>query len=257
MQAVTQLNAVAVDTGKPPTHGSKAIPITYDFSQGASWNTDLSLLKQQGKIGSVQSVFIDNSQNNQTVTITMTGLGQRISVPAGYQGIFPVFVTDKPVFTVDSAGNGIATIAFSNAHQNAAMWATSPSQVNVSGTIATTNAALDPTVSGNRINTTSKPAVIAYTDRSGTVAAAGVSQQLLAANANRVGFIVMNIDAVNQEDMGINLTGGAASIGAAGTLTLAASGGAGYPGGSFQGAGTGAITVVAATAGHKFTCVEW
>lgn len=256
-QATNQLSAVPVDTGKEPKSGSKAIPVTYDFSQAASFTTDLTAQKLQGKLTIFQSVYIDNSNNNQPITVQMSGLNQKISIPAQYQGIFPVFVSDQPVFFVSSQGSGTALVAFSNAHLPPAVWPTVPNPVSVSGAIQTNDPTLDATVTGNRVQTLMKPAAVSYTDHSGTVAAANTSQVLMAANPARIGFLVMNVDEVNLEEVGINLTGAAASIGNAGTVTLAASSGAGYTGGSFQGSGTNVITIVAATAGHKFTCVEW
>lgn len=255
-QATQQLPAVPVDTGKDPK-AAKAIPVIYDFSQAASFTTDLTSQKLTGKLTIFQSIFIDNSQNNQAITVQMAGLGQQISIPAQYQGIFPVFVSDQPLFTVSSQGSGIAKVAYSNAHLPPCTWATVPNPVSVSGTLQTADAVLDATVTNNHVQTLTKAAGVTYTDHSGTIAAAGASQQLLPANPNRQGFLVMNVDEANLEELGINVTGAAASIGNAGTISLGASSGAGYPGGSFQGVGTGVVTIVGATVGHKYTCVEW
>lgn len=256
-QSNIQLPAVPVDTGKMPAHGCKAIPVPYDFSVQAQFVTDLTNQKQQGKLTIFQSIFIDNANNNQPITVRAAGLGQQITIPAQYQGIFPIFVSDQPVFTVSSPGNGTAQVAFSNAALAPAMWPTVPNPVSISGSIQTTDPILDATVTAGRVQTLNKPSPAAYTDRSGTIAAGGVSQQLLAANPARIGFLVMNVDNVNLEDIGINLLGNPAVVGSPGTLTLAASGGPGYPGGSFQGVGDGAVSIIGATAGHKFTCVEW
>ena len=60
---------------------------------------------------------------------------------------------------------------------------------------------------------------------------------------------------VNLEPVFINSTGNA-TLGNPGSFMLAP-GGAGYPGGAYDGQGVGAISIIAATAGHKFSAIQW
>lgn len=256
-QSNTTLYPVPIDIGKVPREGALSVQGKYDFSAGVqSYVTDLTAIKQLGKISCIQSVFIDNSVNTQPVVLSVSGTNQSISVPANFQGVFPVIVSGQAVFTIASAGNGVANIYFCNVQQAAFMWQAIAIPLNVGGTLAVADAILDATVSNNRVNVTSFDAVALMTDRSGTIAAGGVAQQLMAANAARRGWAIQNIDETILEEIRYSLTG-AATLAAVGSFAIAASGGANFPGGYAQGVGTGAISIIAATIGHKFTAIEW
>jgi len=89
-------------------------------------------------------------------------------------------------------------------------------------------------------------------DCSGTIQTGGTAQQAFGANTNRHGFIIQNIDTT--ETLWISMTG-VASAGGLGSFYLQSTNG------SFT-APTGmginsALSVVAATTGHKFTCTVW
>jgi hypothetical protein len=247
-----------IDNSKVPKEGPQSVAINYDFSAGVqSYTTDMQLIKQQGKISMVQSVYIDNASNTQPVVLTVAGIGQQISVPANFQGIFPVLVTGQPVFNVSSTGNGKSNIYFCNVQQAAFMWQAIAIPLNVGGTLAVSDAILDATVTANKVQTLDTPAGFAITDHSGIITAANTSQVLMAANANRHGFYIQNIDEVILEELRYAF-GAAATAAAPGSFILAAAQGPNYPGGFFQGfAYTGSIQIIGATAGHKFTALEW
>lgn len=95
------------------------------------------------------------------------------------------------------------------------------------------------------------------------LAAAGVSQQALAANANRRGLLIQNpVDAAGQnvpvENVCINTSGGAAAMSGAAMNSFCLS-----PGGSialpFSNApvDVAAINFIAATVGHRIVAKEW
>lgn len=85
-------------------------------------------------------------------------------------------------------------------------------------------------------------------DHSGTVAATGVSQELLAANTFRSGWLIQNKGA---NPMYVNELGAAT----AGAGSFAVAPGASFPPLGFP-IGTGAIAVLG-TAAEVFTCREW
>lgn len=256
-QSNTTLFATPIDNGRVPKEGPRSISITYDFSAGVqSYQTDMTSVKQLGKITALQSVFIDNSVNTQPIVLTVAGTNQSISVPANYQGVFPLFVGGQALFTVTSTGNKQATIQYCNVEQSASLWQAIAVPFNPSGTITVTDPILDNTVSNNRQNVTTMSAALAITDRSGTIAAANTAQVLMAANAARQGWSLQNIDEVNLEELRYCQTGNA-TTNAPGSFVVAAAGGLNYPGGFVQGSGTNAISIIGATAGHKFTATEW
>lgn len=92
---------------------------------------------------------------------------------------------------------------------------------------------------------------------SGTITSGGTAQTMLIANTNRKGFQVLNFDTT--EPMWISFTGTAAAntIGSypipAATATTFAGAGSYYSNIGFN----TAISIVAATTGHKFSCTNW
>lgn len=93
---------------------------------------------------------------------------------------------------------------------------------------------------------------IPITDCSGTIQTAGAAQQAFGASPNRHGFIIQNIDTT--EVMWISMSG-IASPGGLGSFYLQATNGS-FTAPTGMGINT-ALSIVAATAGHKFTCTVW
>jgi hypothetical protein len=84
-------------------------------------------------------------------------------------------------------------------------------------------------------------------DRSGTITLGGTAQTLSAANTSRISLTGQNIDAT--EDLWINEIGGTAAANTAGSYVVP-------PRATFSIATQRAVSVVAATTGHKFTATE-
>lgn len=92
---------------------------------------------------------------------------------------------------------------------------------------------------------------LAYVNRSSTITTGGTAQTAVAANSGRLALVIHNVDAA--EALYVNLVGTAVVDGAGG-IKLAA--GATL---IFDGSGivpTNAVSVIAATTGHKFTIYE-
>ena len=251
-----QLFAKPISNGKTPVEGPRALPVQYDFSVQPSYQTDLTLIKQLGGFSIVQSLFIDNSEGNEPVVVKENVMGQSISVPAGSQGFFPILVASADVFTVSSIGSGAAQVIYINVPIAPQEWDALVSNPVVLNPQPVADAILDATVSGGRVKVSTLPTVAVVSDGSGTIAAGGAAQIALAANPNRQGYLIQNVDETNLEGLYYSLTG-AAAIGTAGTFSLAASGGIGFPGGAAQGVGIEAISVIAATTGHQFSIIQW
>jgi hypothetical protein len=91
-------------------------------------------------------------------------------------------------------------------------------------------------------------ALPAGTDRSGSITSGGVAQQLAAVNTTRISLVGQNIDPT--EDMWINEIGGTAAANTAGSWLVPAKA-------SFSIDTNRAVSVVAATTGHKWTAEEF
>lgn len=85
------------------------------------------------------------------------------------------------------------------------------------------------------------------TDRSSSITLGGTAQVLAAANTTRLALIGQNIDP--SEDMWINEVGGTATANTAGSVLVPAKA-------TFSIDTSRAISIVAATTGHKWTAVE-
>lgn len=256
-QSNTSLSPVPVSTGKIPKEGPVALPVIYDFSGGTtSYVTDMVFIHQQGRLTMVQTLYLDNSLNNGTLTVSCSVLNQSFTLQPGAQGYFPVLCSGQVKFTVSSAGSVNATVAYINTAISGFQWSATPNPATISGTVTVTDTILDALVANGRLPVLATAAQNTSTDRSGTITAGGTAQTIMNANAARKGWMIQNIDETNLEELGVRSTGTAALL-AAGTFTLSPSAGAGYPGGMMQGVDSGAISVVAATTGHKFTAIEW
>lgn len=90
MSSANSKPAFGVFNGLAPEELPKGLPYTYDFSTDTAVSFDLQLENTNGIIQMVQSVYVDNSDNNAALTLRFTITGQRLVVPANSQGIWPV-----------------------------------------------------------------------------------------------------------------------------------------------------------------------
>lgn len=113
-------------------------------------------------------------------------------------------------------------------------------------------ALISPVCAQTRVTTNVTPS-----DCSGTIASGGTAQSPFAASSGRQGFQIQNLDTT--EPLWINVTGAAAANGlgsfalAAATATTLQNGGSYYSPIGFN----TALSVVAATTSHKFSCTRW
>jgi len=162
--------AFGVSNGYAPAQGPKALPIEVDFTGSASQTFNLLQEETQGQIQNIQSVFVDNSDNANPLTILFAITQQRIVVPAGAQGIWPVICAEQVQFTVSTnAGDGLQVmLILLNVPMPLTQWGPISATVNVT------------TASGN------------FTNRSGNIAVGGTAQDAMAANPVRKRFIITN-----------------------------------------------------------------
>lgn len=258
VQALPFVGGTNILKGETP----KAVPCLCDFSAtgvpAAGYTIDVTALMNRGVLRSVQTLYLDNSANNGYLTVSSPTFSQSFSLPPGYQGYFPVIAAEGSggIFYVTSTGNLPATVTLLNVLFPIGIWPATVTPLVPGLTQPVSDAILDATVSGGRQLVTSKAAQFTATDRSGTIAVGGTQQVLMAANPARQGFLLQNTDSTNIEGLWINPTG-AAVIGGAGSFELSAGADINNPGGSFQGVYSGAISIIAATAGHKFSAIEW
>ena len=88
---------------------------------GSTYNIDLGLNNPQyialgelfatGEIKNIQSVWVDNSQNNYSLIINVKSTYQNIIVPSYYQGVFPLLINSNLTGEIEvSSPNSIAQV---------------------------------------------------------------------------------------------------------------------------------------------------
>lgn len=247
---VQRQKAMPTNFGKPipMAEGPRTFGVTFDFTAAPGTQT-FALDNASMGVTSIQSVFIDNSNNSSTALFSVNGSPQIINMPPFSQGIMPLLLAGDTGInvTVVTAGTVKIPVLFMNVQHDGLIWS---AQGNVIvGTVAVSGA-----ITAN--NPTAVP-----TSKAGAIAAGGASQQLMAANGARKGLMIQNpTDEVGQggiaarEALYLNFGASAAGVDDGISIEL-------QPGGALfltQGAiPTSAINVTAATIGHKFIAFEF
>jgi hypothetical protein len=102
------LNAVV------PPEGPKSAPVVLDFTNTNSVTVDFTITTSQGKLSTVQMIYVDNSLNDAPVNFNVQGTSQNVTVPAGAQGWFPIVATNRPKFVCTTDGHLVITTLFLN-----------------------------------------------------------------------------------------------------------------------------------------------
>lgn len=111
-------SVIAIPNNRLPVQGSQGAPFVLDFTDTDTLDGDLSSFFAAGTFDYVQCVFIDNSANPATFTLTMPGTGQRgfqIQAQPYSQGIYPVTgPANDGRFRVNTTQGQIISIVFYN-----------------------------------------------------------------------------------------------------------------------------------------------
>lgn len=269
--AIFQAQPIAYAAGTNLLKGEKgpfAIPCACDFGAtgipAQGYIIDPSRFYNSGAIKTIQSIFFDNSQCNGTTQVYIPAFNQLLTLAPYQQGFFPILaplLSGGLMYVTSNAVSGVANVLLLNTYFSAQTWSSIASSAG--GTIPVSDAVLEAIVSAGYAPTGSKATVktvlaqLTATDRSGTIVAANTSQVLAAANASRQGLEIQNIDSVNIEGLWYNPSGGAAVVGGAGSFELAAASSANNPGGFAKIITSNAVQIIATTAGHKFSAIEY
>jgi hypothetical protein len=123
--------------------GPRAVCVPLDFSAETAYTITLAGLINAGFIGGVQSVFVDNSANPDSLTIT-TQQGQALVVPAASQAYLPLITTTPPDISFTSTGGALVTVQLLNVPMPAAVWPVqSVTVIDVTGTVAISGGTVD------------------------------------------------------------------------------------------------------------------
>lgn len=186
------------------------VPFIAAFPTAPTFLIDMTLTMQQQRISVIQSVFIDASAADASVSVDVVGTQLTIILEKGDQGFFPLLVpTSGAKFLITSSSTQPVTIILMNVPVPASVWHTSASalgSVTISGPVAgTSSSGVDPLLIAQAGGAT------AWTSHSGTTAAAS-STALFPAVAAGSRFFV-RVKAPETADLWVNPLGGAASVG--------------------------------------------
>lgn len=268
--AIFQAQPIAYAAGENLLRGEKgpfAIPCACDFGAtgipATGYIIDPSRFYNNGTIKTIQSIFFDNSQCNGQTQVFIPAFNQLFTLAAFQQGYFQILapLLSGGVMTVTStATSGVANVLLLNTLMRTATWSAIAS--GSTGSVPVSDAILDATVSaGNapaatRQTTKTLVATLTAVDRSGTIAVANTAQVLAVANTSRQGLELQNMDTGTLEGLWYNPTG-VAVVGGVGSFELAAAGGPQFPGGFAKIITSNQVSIIATTAGHKFTAIEY
>lgn len=90
--------------GALPCEGPKALPFIMDFSAFSEFDIDLTQQYQQGQFTTLQAIYIDNSANGSTLTVTVNGTGQTIVAPKNSCGYYILLMPQPPKLAITTAG---------------------------------------------------------------------------------------------------------------------------------------------------------
>lgn len=167
MTAVRGKPAFGIWNGYAPASGPKAMPYTFDFSDTTLITDNLLDENTRGIMQFVQGMYVDNFDNPTPFVITFDVTAQRIVVPANSCGTFPVLAPDQTGFRATQSQGTIVYVQFLNVPTAWCIW----------GPVTVNTVPVAP-ASGNLSG--------------GGIALSGVSEILLAANVNRLGYIIEN-----------------------------------------------------------------
>jgi len=197
-----------------PSEGPKVVPVIFDFTGIDSIEVDGSQMVQQGQMKYVQTVYIDNSDNGDPVSIISDVTDQRITCPANSQGNFNLFMPNNPRFTVETTGAVILTIFFCNFPLIPAVW----SAVDTGGVAAhviVDSGTLDEVTLVGAVTEITDPVTIAETPSAlhyveTTLALTGGDDIIVAAAAGEYGGTIVN--PVGNNTVTVNMAGASALV---------------------------------------------
>jgi hypothetical protein len=197
-------NKVNVFNMTLPAEGPVTVPVNQNMADALEYEIDLTQMIEAKWVSYFSGVYIDNSANDQPLTILVNSTYQSVTFPANKQGWVPLLVPNPPVFTLSQAVlGGLVKLQF----VNFPVW---PYIIDDSGTGGTAGA---PTFTRS-----SGPEISEYS----IAALGGASEELIAAGDAQSYLFVYN--PVGNADITINIAGGDADM--SGMVILA--------GGSFE-----------------------
>lgn len=119
-----------------PASGAKTLPINLNFANATQYNLNLQSLMSRNYIDMVQAIFVDNSLNPSSMTITSNLTSQGVVIPAYAQAYLTLLVPNPASLSFNSTGGVNVPIELLNFPVSNAVWSVNGfAQVTASGGI--------------------------------------------------------------------------------------------------------------------------
>ena len=115
-------NFVSVGLGLSPCEGAETVFVPLDFTGTTIIDLDFSFLQSVGKWGSLQSIYINNSQNGASIQLDLNTTQQSILLAAGKSAYFPLISNNPPKIKFTSAGATIVPVNLMNFYIPPCVW---------------------------------------------------------------------------------------------------------------------------------------
>lgn len=116
-------SAFPVSNGLAPDGDPIAVPVTVDLTATTSKTVNFLIEETNGSIDNVQTLFVDNADNAQKLTLTFGVTNQRIVFPANAQGYVAVLAGGINV-SVATTGAVVVPLIFINVPMPGHVWST-------------------------------------------------------------------------------------------------------------------------------------
>lgn len=214
-----------------PSQPRITLTTNLDFSTDSEYTFDLAIYNQKNVFGIPRAIFIDNTNNSNSLNVNVDITQQSFSVPPNSQGTFSLDCVDKSRITIKGKGtsNLVVRVSLYNWDKAPVVWysygATNPNMNKVQGTIAE-NASLNANSGQNN------PVFVAGKDNLGRLVALNINSNgnlitsvndALPAGANTIGSVnvVGSLPAGANTIGNVNISGSLpAGTNALGTVTL-------------------------------------
>lgn len=134
-----------------PKEGPKVIPYAFNLATAQSYEVNLQNLIQLGKISFIQTVWVDNRENDNAIVFINSPANYTLSVPAKSQGFFPMVASNPMVLIVESPmASIIVPVNFMNVPIAPMLWSGAANASDMP-TMPVSDAILESTVSGGKI----------------------------------------------------------------------------------------------------------
>lgn len=119
-----------VHNGLAPVRLPRALSQVLDFTSVSSISVHLTKARDEDKLEWVQTLFIDNSANTASVSVTAAITNQTLVVPPGSQAYLPI-LAPEPEFLFVTSGGSLVPVQFLTSAYPAMIWATASSSSSV------------------------------------------------------------------------------------------------------------------------------